>query len=672
MKRMFFSMSTAELLSLTVLLIGNVLRADGNVYYVDAGYAGAVEDGSVEHPFKAIQQGVDACTQDYDYVIVRKGRYVISSQIEAGARQIQVNQYLSRAAYGFRIVSDSTNPRDTIVDCQGLCRGFLLTNSVEISGFTVTNGFATLLPNSSKETSGGGFCLYSKSGAVVSNCVITCCRAESGVTKVSGGGLYAAYNASVFDTRIEDCRAEYTGAAAKDVMGGGLYASAGNTYSFRMSGCHVLGNETVNAASQVNDYGGGLYVNNNNSSDEQCACCVVSNCVVQGNCCQYAGGGILAYAKVQVVDCRILDNQSTGTSGVGAGVNLFGAGNRILYSRVTGNASGKDAGGVQACDSIIGGCAISNNSATAGVGGGVCMSLGAACSNSLLRLNSARQGGGISIGSGDGVVVTRCQFEQNEATRNGGGVYAAVNGSNARISVRECAFLSNRCGDDYEGSAIHVGAGNEIAGNGCDIRLCSFFGNQGGSVLAGYVPEKFWEASAIRIESCTIASNASQRTAVSSYQIQTYPQNISSIWLRNVVFADNVSEDSPELPDLPGNMSTDYPAHAVYSYVQTAAGLPSGEDYHNVLGRKARFSNPAAGDYHPKKSSPIAAAGLWDATWMSGAEDMGSGWFQVEQNASGVTLRKVQPRPIGDAKSQTVAIGCLASVPDCGMMIILR
>lgn len=91
MKRMFFSMSTAELLSLTVLLIGNVLRADGSVYYVDAGYAGVAEDGSVEHPFKTIQQGVDACTQDYDYVIVRKGRYVISSQIEAGARQIQVN-----------------------------------------------------------------------------------------------------------------------------------------------------------------------------------------------------------------------------------------------------------------------------------------------------------------------------------------------------------------------------------------------------------------------------------------------------------------------------------------------------------------------------------------------------------------------------------------------------
>ncbi len=61
------------------------------------------------------------------------------------------------------------------------------------------------------------------------------------------------------------------------------------------------------------------------------------------------------------------------------------------------------------------------------------------------------------------------------------------------------------------------------------------------------------------------------------------------------------------------------------STVFTACFAPEGDipdTNGNVFGTDARFKNPAAGDFTPRRVSPLHNAGLYDPSWMDDATDL--------------------------------------------------
>jgi len=125
-----------------------------------------LEDGSAEHPYDAIQEGIDAAV-DGDTVLVLDGRYTGDGNrdIDFGGRQITVR---------------SENGPDTcIIDCEHAGRGFYFhtgeTADAAVEGITIMNG---------STYDGGGVSCESSSPT------ITDCKFESNWSSWYGGGMY--------------------------------------------------------------------------------------------------------------------------------------------------------------------------------------------------------------------------------------------------------------------------------------------------------------------------------------------------------------------------------------------------------------------------------------------------------------------------------------------------
>jgi len=126
------------------------------------------EDGTAEHPFDKIQDGIEAAMES-DVVLVKPGTYL---------ENITFN--------GKNITLTSTNPEDsevvaaTVIDGGG--NGSVVTFSglegpgCSLAGFTITNGLAT---------NGGGIC-GNNTAATIINCVIT-----ENTAIENGGGIHA-------------------------------------------------------------------------------------------------------------------------------------------------------------------------------------------------------------------------------------------------------------------------------------------------------------------------------------------------------------------------------------------------------------------------------------------------------------------------------------------------
>jgi len=165
-----------------VVLVGLCGGAWGQViWYVDDGATGAetgdssisdpLEDGSVDHPFDAIQEGIDAAVGG-DTVMVAIGIYT-----GEGNRDIDFE------GKAITVISEN-GAASCIIDCQGMGsdphRGFYFhtgenADSV-LDGFTITNGY---------ENNGGGIYCRDSSSPTIQNCVI-----ENNTATSHGGGIY--------------------------------------------------------------------------------------------------------------------------------------------------------------------------------------------------------------------------------------------------------------------------------------------------------------------------------------------------------------------------------------------------------------------------------------------------------------------------------------------------
>ena len=132
----------------------DVHRAPPRTIYVDCDNVAGPWDGSIEHPFLTIQDGIDDAIE-YDIVIVADGTY-------SGLRNMDLD-LLGKIL----TIKSASGPADTIIDCAISGRAFLCENvadpGVLIEGFTITRGYTS--------SDGAGIYCYA-SVLKVKNCVI--------------------------------------------------------------------------------------------------------------------------------------------------------------------------------------------------------------------------------------------------------------------------------------------------------------------------------------------------------------------------------------------------------------------------------------------------------------------------------------------------------------------
>ena len=255
-----------------------------------------------------IQDAVDVAVSN-DTVLVEDGRYLLSSQV------VVPNAIM---------VVSKNGPKVTLIDGGGVTRGFLLNDSCLISGFTITNGYAT--SDEYGNIHGGGiYCRFS--GTVISNCTFI----GNSATDWGGGVCSFRRGASAVVTHCT-----FTDNSARN--GGGLSDANANYCTF-----------TGNSASSL---GGGMSGG------------TASSCIFSNNSAGSYGGAMGYYVTAN--NCTIIGN----SAGVGGGGMVFSTANNCIF---TENSAGSYGGGMYGTTSANGhgtanNCTFTRNSAREGGG----------------------------------------------------------------------------------------------------------------------------------------------------------------------------------------------------------------------------------------------------------------------------------------------------------------
>ncbi|MBU0640494.1 MAG: hypothetical protein KKB50_16650 [Planctomycetes bacterium] len=322
------------------------------------------EDGSADHPFDAIQEGIDAAV-DGDEVVILDGVY-----------QGIGNRNIDFAGNAITVRSDSGDPTTCIIDCESAGRGFYFhsgegADSV-VDGLTITNGYA--------DNGGGVFCVYSD--PTLNNCIIS---GNSAI--LFGGGVYCRTG-----SRPTLVNSTLTGNWAKNA-GGGVYSRQSDP---TLTNCTINGNSATGSGSSC---GGGVYCYNYSP--------ILTGCTIKGNSADYGGGLYCTYhGDPTFVNCTI-----SGNSGdkYGGGVYCNGSELTLISCTISGNSVSKIAGGGAYCwqcnPSFIN-CTFSGNSAPY-AGGGLCCGGSTTLTNCILCNNAPEE---IYVSSGS-PVVTYCDIQ---------------------------------------------------------------------------------------------------------------------------------------------------------------------------------------------------------------------------------------------------------------------
>jgi len=246
------------------------------------------EDGSPEHPFDAIQEGIDA-TNNGDEALVLDGTYT-----GPGNKNLDFN--------GKAITVRSENgPDNCTIDCEGSSedqhRGFYFhsgeTDTSVVDGFTIQNGYVG--SGSPDAGRGGGIycCFYSS--PTITNCTIT-----GNSAGWDGGGIWChGSSLTITNCTITDNTADY--------WAGGIY-------------CSFYSSPTI------------------------------TNCTITANTGDHGGGGILCdddyNSRPKITNCTITGNSTDYWNGDGGGIFCLGSGSRpkITNSTITGNTANDDGG----------------------------------------------------------------------------------------------------------------------------------------------------------------------------------------------------------------------------------------------------------------------------------------------------------------------------------------
>ncbi len=228
------------------------------------------EDGSLKHPYDAIQEALDAALAG-DEIVVGDGLYVGSGNRDLAFSVSALLRSQSGAA-------------QCIIDCESAGRGFVLTTApvgeLEIRGFTITNGSAGDF--------GGGLIVGRGQPIRVYDCTFIANSAT-----FTGGAIYA----TGAEMRFEAC----SFVANTAVIAPAVYAIDG---TLALEACIFSMNAGAADGALFND------VNNT---------CGVTNCLFAGNMATSAiggGGAILNNdAPLEITNCTLVNNSSANVAG---------------------------------------------------------------------------------------------------------------------------------------------------------------------------------------------------------------------------------------------------------------------------------------------------------------------------------------------------------------------
>jgi predicted outer membrane repeat protein len=390
----------------------------------DPSVSDPLEDGTANHPFDAIQEGIDAAVSG-DTVLVSDGTYA-----GIGNRNLDFS--------GKAITLQSENgPDNCVIDVERAGRGFYFhsgeTGDAVLEGLKITRGDTGI-------DDGAGIYI-DESSPTIRNCRIEDNRLWTFEFDEShGGGIYCSGNCSpaIIDCTISNNKVEsgYLG----DTKGGGIYSEAS---SITITNCTISDNISISESS----YGGGagIYLRLGNPT--------VSGCTISGNNSNRYGGGIyLSGCEAQIINCQILNNESRYPGGA---VYSTSSGTQIFGCTISGNTAMDDATielrYAGASEPELRGCIITDNH-TEGKGGAVyCYRNAPIIRNCLIADNQADDsGGGIVIEESDPEIFN-CTIAGNFSAVNGGGIYCVTDSFPA---VTNCILYDNQA---VSGPQIWIG-----------------------------------------------------------------------------------------------------------------------------------------------------------------------------------------------------------------------
>jgi len=176
--------------------------------------------------------------------------------------------------------------------------------------------------------------------------------------------------------------------------------------------------------------------------------CVIDSCITSGDA---RGGGIyIEGASPSILSCTITNNRVDTNGG---GIFCKESESLIAHCTLLGNSAAKFGGGIAVSTGAnvdIIGCTIGDNLATAESGGGVYNVAGIARIDSCtVFANTGSFGAGVYNGANAVCSLTNSTIRGNSARNGGGGVYSSAN-----MTMRSCTIVKN--------SAVYYGGGLEI------------------------------------------------------------------------------------------------------------------------------------------------------------------------------------------------------------------
>ena len=278
------------------------------------------EDGSAEHPFDAIQEGIDAA-EEGDEVVIEDGTYTGDG-----------NRDLDFGGKGITVRSASGDPTKSIIDCKADSsnrhRGFYFHSheaaTARVEGLTITGAYVqaygagiycaesspTIVECIIEHNDGHHGCGFYCEGAVPT---LVRCTIRSNTSSGRGGGVYA--QSGVFqDCAITDNAARY--------RGGGVYGDG-----VRLLNCDICRNASTS------EYGGGVYATGDS---------VIANCLITANNSADDGGGVYLAGDTSVLaGCIIAGNTAFSEYYFlrGGGIYCSGSAAAIVNCTICGNTS---------------------------------------------------------------------------------------------------------------------------------------------------------------------------------------------------------------------------------------------------------------------------------------------------------------------------------------------
>ncbi|MGH3609290.1 MAG: choice-of-anchor Q domain-containing protein, partial [Pseudonocardiaceae bacterium] len=381
--------------------------------------------------------------------------------------------------------------------------------AVSITGLTLTNG--------SSSTQGGAVDNVN-ANLTLTNDVVSDSTTTNGV---GGGGIYSDGPLNLSGTTV-------TGNTASSGPGGGVRLATPHGKYF---------------SSPVNE--------------------TIVNSTISGNTSAGNGGGVDADggSNVSASQAKITDNQATGSSAYGGGINATGATLTLTDSTVSGNSSAESAGG-----------------------GRLSPTFGATISGTTFSGNTAVYGGGLVINNFSSkyspIKVETSTISGNQAT-HGAGVY--LGGADSPVTIDRSTLSGNTGGPGSFGGGLEIYGGIYAPVGLVDSTVSGNAANIGAGVSVG-VPSTSNHIigsggnGSIDFDNSTIAANTAASHAGGIYLAQyqassTAPYQSATAGLTSTVVAGNTAQGISD--DLErGGSSTTGGFNGAFSLVQSPGNAP--------------------------------------------------------------------------------------------------